>query len=466
MTATFRSPQRPQEASEGLPRLGPALSPTTDAEAAYKAAQRLGLDLWPWQRHALHQVRATKPDGSRLYREAAAIASRRNGKTKILEPHVVASMDAGRRVLHTSHNRILPRKTLFGIANLDRTRYKVREANGQEEVRDLETGGSYKILAPLRGARGEDGDDLIVDEVREFEDWDFIAAAEPITASSDDPQVLYLSNAGSEESVVLNDLRRRALAGTTADLLYMEWSAAPELAVDDHAGWLQANPSVGHGNLTISRLQGLFEKYLEAGELEIWETEHLCRWVVSMSPRLVADTAWQMCRGQLEAVTFPAMGVSVDPSGRRASAAMAWKQSDGSIGLLVSAEVTGNPINVVELAVDLVDQAMTAGVQMVGFDPWTDQHLARHFPLTEAINGQEFANASERFVRAVETKAVRWQQADSISADLPYVIRKTTTGTAFMAERADPQRPITAALAAIRAVWLASNPQLQAPAVY
>jgi hypothetical protein len=132
----------------------------------------------------------------------------------------------------------------------------------------------------------------------------------------------------------------------------------------------------------------------------------------------------------------------------------------------VSAEVTGNPINIVDLAVDLTAQAQTAGVTAVGFDPWTDQHLARHFPVTEGINGQEFANASERFVSAVETQALRWQAADAISVDLPYVARKITTGRSYMADRADPDRSITAALAAIRAVWLASNPQVQIPQVY
>ena len=198
----------------------------------------------------------------------------------------------------------------------------------------------------------------------------------------------------------------------------------------------------------------------------MFETEHLCRWVKSMMPRLVADTAWQQCRGQLETPNRPAMGISVDPSGKTGISGSCMEAIDGSIGLLVSAEVTGNPINVVDLAVDLTAQAQAASVQVVAFDPWTDQHLARHFPVTEAINGSEFANASERFVRAVETQGIRWQQADSISADLPYVARKSTSGNAWMADRADPDRSITAALAAIRAVWMASNPQIQTPSVY
>jgi len=441
--------------------MGVALSPTSRIAEAYDAAERLGLQLRPWQDYALQAITATDSNGQWLYREAAVIAARQNGKTKILLPRVMMGL-AGERMIHAAQLREISREVLMQLAPILPKGYKLRQANGQESITSP-NGGMYRVVAKLRGARGLSADLLIVDELREFEDFDFMAAAEPAVSAADNPQVLYMSNAGTDKSVVLNDLRNRAGEPGVA---YMEWSAAPHRAVDDREGWREANPSLGFGGLSEERLQLLYDKYQAAGELALFETEHLCRWVVSMQPRLVADTAWQQCRGTLEAVTFPAMGISVDPQGKRASAAMAWKQSDGSIGLLVSAEVTGNPINVVELAVDLLDQAMTAGVQMVGFDPWTDAHLARHFPLTEAINGQEFANASERFVSAIETKAIRWQQADSISADLPYVARKVTTGRSYMADRADPDRPITAVLAAIRAVWLASNPQLQAPAVY
>ena len=118
-------------------------------------------------------------------------------------------------------------------------------------------------------------------------------------------------------------------------------------------------------------------------------------------------------------------------------------------------------------SLDDIRDAMARGpVEVVAYDPWTDEHLARHFPNTEKINSSLFANASERFVRAVETQAIRWQQADSISSDRPYVARKATTGGAWMADRADPDRSITAALAAIRAVWMASNPQVQVPSVF
>lgn len=452
----------PQEAFSGSPTVGVALSPTSRIDEALRASQSLGLVLYPWQQHALEVATAVDEHGKWLYREVAIIAARQNGKTMILRPRIKMGLDAGERILHVAQQREIPREALMSLASVLPPSYKVRTANGQEQITSP-AGGSYKIIAAQRGSRGLSADLLVIDELREFEDFDFIAAAEPTVSASANPQVLYLSNAGTDRSVVLNDLRNRK---DSEALAYMEWSAAPERTADDKQGWVEANPSIGHGNLSMDRLQSLYDKYESAGELAVFETEHLCRWVKSMLPRLVADAAWQMCRGYVETPNRPAMGINVDPSGKRASAALAWKQSDGTIGLLVSAEVTGNPINVVDLAVDLTAQAQAAGVEVVAYDPWTDEHLARHFPNTEKINSSLFANASERFVRAVETQAIRWQQADSISSDLPYVARKSTTGGAWMADRADPDRSITAALAAIRAVWMASNPQVQIPSVF
>ena len=185
-----------------------------------------------------------------------------------------------------------------------------------------------------------------------------------------------------------------------------------------------------------------------------------------MRPRLVIPEYWSMRRGALEAPVLPVMGVSVHPSGKQAHAVLAWQQSDGSIAVEVTGTALGNPINTTDFAVDLLERVEEAGVTMVAFDPWTDKHLARHFPAIQPIQGAEFANASERFVRAVETGAIRWQHADAISAELPYTSRRATTGISFMAEADRPERPITAVLAAIRAVWLASAPAQGRATVY
>jgi hypothetical protein len=447
----------------GSPRIGPELGRYSLIDDVLDAADECGIELYPWQRYGLDISMSVGSDERFLYQSIAWITSRQNGKTKKLVPRIKWALDRGRRIIHTAQNRLLPRKVFEEVAGLYPDA-KVRYANGQEEIRTL-SGGRYMIVAPQRGARGESADDLIVDELREMEDFDFIAAAEPTLTNSDNPQVIYLSNAGTEQSVVLNDLRARGIEGAPG-LAYMEWSADPTLEVDDERGWLEANPSIGYSNLTIERLREIYQRYEAAGELAVFETEHLCRWVKSMLPRLVADVAWQQARRAIESPRNPVMGVSVHPNGRRASAVSAWAQGDGSIALRVEADVRGEPIDLTRLAADLLKRADALGIQTVGYDSWTDQHLARHFAGAEAIIGPTFANASERFVRAIETGALHWETADAISEQLPYVSRKSTTGTAWAAEPTDKARPVTAVLAAIRAVWLASNPQVLTPRVF
>ncbi len=445
------------------PRLGPERGDSSQMAGVYQAARDLDLTLWPSQEHALAIAHEVNPASDEWrYQEIAIIQSRRNGKTKILLPLIRSRLELGRKIIHTAQNRLLPRRVFVEVAR-SYPDARVRYANGQEEI-ELPNGGRYIIVAPQRGARGEEADDLIVDELREMEDFDFIAAAAPTVESSANPQKFYLSNAGTEKSLVLNDLRNRREAD--AGLAYMEWSAAPDREVDSREGWLEANPSIGYGNLTLDRMQSLYDRYRMAGELAVFETEHLCRWVQSMQPRLVPDVVWQQARRALESPSRPALGISVHPNGRRASAVLSWAQSDGSVGMRVEADVTGDPIDLDRLGSDLMQRAQAAGVRMVGFDSWTDKHLARYFPESEAIIGPTFANASERFVRSLETGALRWSSADAISDQLPYASRKQTQGSAWIAEATDPNRPITAVLAAIRSVWLASNPQTLTPAVY
>ncbi len=447
---------------EGSPRVGPPLSATTASYAASEASQRIGLNLYPWQDHALDVMMSMDENNKWLYREVAVVVARQNGKTKLLVPRILAGLERGERFIHTAQNRLLPRKVFRELAKMVTDAVIIRHANGQEEIA-TKSGGSYIIVAPQRGARGESADILIIDELREMEDFDFIAAAEPTLSDSANPQVIYLSNAGTQQSVVLNDLRLRAAEEDS--LAYMEWSAAPERASDDQEGWLEANPAIGYSNLSLETLEKLYRKYEKAGELAVFETEHLCRWVQSMLPRLVSDAVFQSARAEIEAPLRPSLGVKVEPNGRRASAVLAWRQSDGSIAMRVEADVTGDPIDIDAFALDLEPRARRAGVRTVAFDPWTDKHLADHFSDAQAINGQDFANASERFVRALENGALHWQHADAIAAELRYASRKQTTGSAFMAEPA-PGQTITTVLAAIRAVWLASNPKAVTPSIY
>jgi len=417
-------------------------------------AADVGIKLIPAQDTACRYLTATGPDGW-LFREVAIIESRRNGKTEILVPRIVMDLRAGKHVLHTAQNRTLPRRVFMRVAHSLRADEigSIRYANGQEQI-IMRNGGEYLIVAPKRGARGLGADTLIFDELREFEDFDIIAAASPTLTASPDPQTIYLSNAGSDASVVLNDLKRRG-EDAEGGLAYLEWSAAADRSIDDRAGWAEANPALGHF-LKMSSLETAFSTLPPA----TFETEHLCRWVASMQPRLVGDAAWMQCRTTIESEPIrPAVAFNVDPSGRRASAAMAWQMTDGRIALVELLEAVGDPIDLPALGADLSALVQKHNARKVSYASWTDKDLARHVPSAEALDGKEFANASEHFARIVLSGRLAWDGATHVTDDLTWTARKPHDSGAWLAVPATHERSVTAVLAAIRAVWQAAAPR-------
>jgi hypothetical protein len=469
VTAVAKRAARPATRGRDKPRIAPPLPLRHLLPEFTDCAAFLGIDLMPWQARAGRYLTAVGPDGKWLFLEVALLVARQNGKTTLLLPRILMDLRAGRKVLHTAQNREIPRETFELLAGaLEGTaevvKGGIRWANGQEVIKHV-SGGRYTLVAPRHGVRGHHADTVIQDEVREQRDESLRAAMIPTLTASPNKQTIYLSNAGDEDSVVLNGLRNRK--DERARLAYLEWSADPSRGIDDEAGWAEANPALGH-TIDIEALRD-FRRTLAAST---FETEHLCRWVVSTRERLVDEFAWANCaaREPLPAPKRPMMGISVDPNGRRASAAIAWQLPGDEIayGLKVVLEATADgdmPID--KLGKDLHDIATRLGVPVVGFDPMTDGALAKHFRKTEPVSGGKFAVASSSFVNAVKGGRVVWEDAGAVTDDLLWTTRKPTTEDrrTFEAVRASDDRPITAALAAIRAIGLATGPKPAVPKV-
>jgi hypothetical protein len=218
-------------------------------------------------------------------------------------------------------------------------------------------------------------------------------------------------------------------------------------------------PRLGHFPALIRELEGQYLKARLTNKMATFETEYLCRWVVSMREPLVSPDTWARCEGTLEEPERPYMGVSMDPSGKRASAYLAWRHADGTVALRKLVEGTGDPIDPDKLGSRLRDLHREHKARVAGFDPMTDAALSRYLPRSKPITGQAYANASARFVTLVDAGQLRWQDCAAVTGDLTWTTRKAHDEKgAFEAVRASDDRPITAALAAIRAVWLASEP--------
>lgn len=420
----------------------------------------------PWQLLAASYAMATR--GRRwTYSTFALVVARQNGKSELLVPRILRALQVGERVVHTAQDRALPREVFERVADLvprSLLRRPPRLANGQERI-DTWPGGVYRIVAPTRqGARGPSNDLVIIDEARELLTYEYVAAARPTLTASRNPQTWYLSNAGDELSVVLNDLRARAIAQGDPGLAFLEWSADDDRDIDDPIGWAEANPSLGR-LITWATLEGFRRDY--ADKPSIFLTEHLCRSVDSMLPKLIPDVTWQRSQAPLGQLVRPCLGISQSPG--RVVGVFAWTQSDGTVGLTVAADVAGDPVDVDSVGVELLALAQRMGVPAVGYSPATDRDLARHFEVRgitrTAIQGQLAAAAAGRFVRTLEGGRLRWADAQAVGIDLAFTVRRGDA-QAYQAVAAKAERPIPAALAAVWAVWLATEPRDDVPTVH
>jgi hypothetical protein len=468
MTLAADAVRRPRPIARAIlgstqPRIAPPAPAKHQGRQYAESAAAAGIQLMPWQNLAARYLMARGPDGW-TFREVVIVCARQNGKTELLVPRILMDLRAGKRILHTAHRMRLPRKVFLRVARiLGKEAEVVRYAQGQEEI-FMPNGGSYVIVAAQRGARGESADTLIVDEVREFEDFDAMAATSPTLAASPDPQTIYLSNAGSEASVVLNDLRRRGENGGDGEFAYLEWSADPERSLDDRVGWAQANPALGHLPGMLRNLEDAYRKYV-ISEPATFQTEHLCQWVASMRNKLVSEADWAKCHTAiLDDPAKPAMAFSLAPDGRRCSVILSWRLADGRISCVELPEFRGDPLDVDNLGPALRKLALQYRSRQIGFSS-ADKALARHFPNAKAVDGKEFASASATFANLVQSGRLAWDGARFLSEDLAWAARKPYEGGTWTTVAASDEHPIPTVHAAIRAVWRASSPPPPMPRI-
>lgn len=464
------------------PRIAPPRPLRHDLDGYRAAAASFGIDPMPWQDTAATYITATAPDGLWLYREVPVVVGRQNGKTTLTKPLIGDRLvRQGRRILHIAQVRELPRIMFEQIADhveevnpdlFPKRRGKIiwpRRGAGSESI-VLTNGGTYRIAAAGRGgARGQEQvDDLFIDELREMETWEVINAAKPAQRFSVNPQTIYLSNAGTDDSVVLNALRDRA--GADPSLAYLEWSADPDYDPGDRRGWAQSNPAIGHFPQVLRDLEKDYLAARLSGNLNGFRTEALCQWVKTLRQSLVDVADWNAREAhELEAGRRVYMGVSTDPERSRASAALAWQQPDGRVAVLPVLEESGSPVDTAAVGDELRRMARRKGVREVGVDPMTDGELAKFFPKSKVkpISGPAFAVACSSFVDRVKGDGLRWKDAATVTDDLTWTARKENDETGvFSAVRANDDRPITSVLAVIRAVGLATGPRPAAPRIY
>lgn len=245
------------------------------------ADEVLGVQLDAWQKWFLIHALETNPDGSFRFRTILLLVARQNGKTTVMRVLTLWALWTGRVKLAvgTAQDLDIARRNWREACQTAKKKLapelagKPREANGQESLL-FENGSEYIIKATTEdAARGIPGVGLLLaDELRTHRDYGAWGAMSNTAMAVPNALIIGMSNAGDDKSIVLNDLREKALAGTDETLGIFEWSALEGCALDDPDGWAQANPSLGHGRLGERAIRSAM-----SAPAAVFRTENLCQ---------------------------------------------------------------------------------------------------------------------------------------------------------------------------------------------
>lgn len=379
---------------------GCPLTPATSRgfEVIAFATDVLRVALLPWQRwfliHAFELSIDIHPLSGRRrlrYRTLLMLIARQQGKSWILRVVALWALYVRRvgLVLGAAQSLDIARESWLGAVELargaDETAAEipaiggVRMTNG-EQCLTLTDGQRYRITAATRGAgRGLSVDVLLLDELREHRDYLAWAALSKTTLARPEALICAVSNAGDDESVVLNDLRARAIeaisrcsgeslidrAGETygvrggdgaslpdpsGGLFLAEWSAPEGAPLDDPAAWCAAMPGLNidvvgprgwqPAPITTEAVLG----FLATDPPNVFRTELLCIRVGAL------DTAydpveWAACADSAFSLTWArdriAVCVDVSLDGEHVTACGGVVLPDGRAGVAVLGAWTG-----------------------------------------------------------------------------------------------------------------------------
>jgi hypothetical protein len=312
-------------------------------------AEMIGEPLLPWQRWLVKHALELNPDGTYRYRTVLVLVARQNGKSSVKRTVSLwrLYMDNARTVLGTAQDVALAREqmnlakaTIHACPDLSEEWGGDRNVNGDEQfwLRDPTLPAStprealprYLIRATNRKAgRGLSIDELNIDELREQRSWAAWSALSKTTMARPYAQTWAMSNAGDDESVVLNQLREAALSGRDPSIGSFEWSGPDGCDLHDTEAWCQANPGLGY----IVSEQAI-RSSLGTDPPNVVRTEVLCQRVEQLDGAVDLG-AWKACAdpaGSLQDMRDRlCVGLDVAPDGAHATLAAAAVMADGRV---------------------------------------------------------------------------------------------------------------------------------------
>lgn len=309
----------------------------------------LGMPLDPWQQWAVIHGGELLEDGRPRFRQLLILVARQNGKTHLLIVLTLFWMFVEKwpTVFGTSttlEQAAEPWEAACQIAQdtpalaAQLPRNAVRKANGQQKLTTVHRTRYLIGAVSPRGGRGKTIHRIVGDELREHKSWAGYNASKYAMQAVPEGQAIFITNAGTDESVVLNALHAEALAGVNPFIGVFEWSAVPGSHPMDPRAWVAANPSLGrrlHPDVIRADAMRVSRPGCDPEDLAGFRTEVLCERVQS-SNGAIDMIAWSdLCEpGPLTAGDVTGRLVAcldIAPDGQHATLVAAALLADGRV---------------------------------------------------------------------------------------------------------------------------------------
>ena len=360
------------------------------------------------------------------FRTIVVLIARQNGKTMMSEVLSLFFLYAlgVNLIIGTSTNLDAAEEVWDGVVDIAESNEDlageiedIKKSSGRKTL-TLSGRRRYRITAANRkGARGKSGDLVLLDELREHQDFSAWSAVTKTTMARPNAIVWCMSNAGDGTSVVLRSLRMKAHkrlgdpdgingAAGNAQIEYeeldefdddtlaiFEWSAPPNVPITDRDGWAHANPSLGYGFMTERSLASA----CATDPPDEFKTECLCQWVTStVTPPFPAD-AWDAGRDEKSRIADESplwFGIDISSDRTRASIGVCGKRADDNwhIELAEYRAGTGWIVKWLMNAAPNYPQGMKVAVQSKGAP------IASMIDIVAAIEGVEVIECSGKDV--------------------------------------------------------------------
>lgn len=309
-----------------------------------------GVELYWWQRLAWARILEHDAAGALCWDDAGMTVARQVGKSVGLRESAMWRIDTGtarwgepQLVLHTGKDLSVcvevqrpARRWAAELADV----YKVRNANGQEQIERLADGSRWLVRAK-ENAFGLTVNQALVDEAWKVEAELIEEGVVPTMVELVSPQLLLVSTAHRKATGLMVNRRNTAIGdiASTDGTLWLEWSASPLLDDGDEVAWRQASPhwSDRRRKLVARRYAAALagegtEDPDELDPFEAFRTQWLNRWPrrrrrSGRGEPLLPDGAWSTCEGTLDATTRG--GVVALEENRGQGAAAAFVAGDG-----------------------------------------------------------------------------------------------------------------------------------------